>query len=71
MCRRFFKRLEKSIEGSLREHMYLVDDIYTVFSHLRRYTDLIHQGLDILDSVVGSRVKFMYAIGTAFCKREA
>jgi hypothetical protein len=51
--------------------MYLVDDIYTVFSHLRRYTDLIHQGLDILDSVVGSRVKFMYAIGTAFCKREA
>jgi hypothetical protein len=32
--------------------MYLIDDIDAVTSYLRRYADLVHQGLDILDTIV-------------------
>ena len=62
MCRRFLQSLEKSIEGGLREHVHLVDDIDAVPAYLRRDTDLIHKGLDVFHSVVGSRIKFMYAM---------
>ena len=62
MCRRFLQSLEKSIEGGLREHVHLVDDIDAIPAYLRRDTDLIHKGLDVFHSVVGSRIKFMYAI---------
>ena len=52
VCRRLFQSLQKCIESRLRKHMDLVDDIYAVFSHLRRYADLVHQRLYVLDSVV-------------------
>ena len=52
MCRRFLESLEKCIECGLRKHMDLIDDIYAISSHLRRYTHLIHQGLDVIDTVV-------------------
>ena len=71
MCRRFLKGLEEGVEGSLRQHMDLIDDIDAVFSHLRRYADLIHQSLNVLNSVVGSCIKLMNAIRSAFCKRTA
>ena len=57
MCRRFFQCFEKSIESSLREHMYLVDDEDFVFSHLRRYSCLIHKTLDMLHSVDACSIK--------------
>ena len=52
MGRRFLQRLEKGIEGRLGQHMDLIYDIYAVFSHLRRYPDLLHQGLYVIDSIV-------------------
>ena len=67
--RRFLKSLQEGIECSLREHMHLIYDVYAVPSHLRRYTHLIHQGLDILHTIVGSGVKLMYAVRTAFSER--
>ena len=42
--------------------MYLVDDVYTVLSYLRRYAYLIHQRLDVFDSIVGSRIKLVNAV---------
>ena len=62
MCRRFLKSLQESVERRLRQHMYLVDDIHTVFSYLRRNTHLIHQSLDVIYTVVGCRVKLMDAV---------
>ena len=62
MCRRFLQCLEECIECGLRQHMYLVDDVYAVFSHLRRYAHLIHQCLDVLDAVVRSGIEFMDAV---------
>ena len=52
MCRRFLESLEESVERSLREHVHLVDDVYAILSYLRRDADLIHQGLDVLDTIV-------------------
>ena len=70
VCRRFLKGLEESIERRLRQHMHLVDDINTVLSHLRRYTYLVHQRLDVIHSVIGSGIKLMDAVGTSFSKRK-
>ena len=42
--------------------MNLVDDIDAVFSYLRRYSDLVHEGFDILNTIIGSRVKLMDAV---------
>ena len=66
MCRGFLKGLEEGVEGSLREHMHLVDDVHAVSSHLRRYAHLIHEGLDILDAVVRSSIELMDAVRASF-----
>ena len=50
--RRLFKSLQEGIECRGREHMDLVYDIDAVFTHLRRYLDLLHQCLDVIDAVV-------------------
>ena len=68
MCRRFLKGLQEGIESRLGEHVHLVDDIYAVSSDLRRDTHLVHEGLDVFDSVVGCRIQLMYAVRPAFCK---
>ena len=52
VCRRFLQSLEEGVEGRLRQHMYLVDDVDAVVSHLRRHSHLVHQGLDVLYTVV-------------------
>ena len=52
MCRRFLESLEEGVESGLREHMDLIDDVYAVLSYLRRYAHLVHECLDVLDSVV-------------------
>ena len=70
VCRRLLQSLEECIEGCLREHMYLVDDIYAVFTDLRRHAHLVHQSLYVLDTIIGSSIEFMDTIRTSFCKRE-
>ena len=62
MCRRLFESLQESVERSLRQHVDLVDDIDTVFPDLRRNPHLVHEGLDIVDTVVGCGIKLVYAV---------
>ena len=59
MCRRFFKSFQECVERRLRQHVDLVDDVDTVFPHLGRDTDLVHEGLYVIDPVVGSGIEFM------------
>ncbi len=46
--------------------MHLVDYIDAVFSHLRGNSHLVHQVLDVLNTVVGGGIKLVDAVGTAF-----
>ena len=52
MRRWFLKCLKEGVESSLREHMYLIDDIHAISSDLRRYAHLLHQCLDILNTII-------------------
>ena len=71
MCRRFLESLEKCVECRLRKHVDLIDDIHAVSSHLRRYAHLLHEGLDVFDTVIRRCIKLMDTIGAAFSKRKA
>ena len=71
VCGRLLEGLEEGIEGRLREHMDLVYDEDRIAACLRRNLDLLHQGLDILDTIVGSGVKLVDAVGAAFLERQA
>ena len=51
--------------------MDLVYDIDTIPAYLRRDTDLIHKGLDILNSIVGRGIKLMDTVGPSLCERLA
>ena len=51
--------------------MHLIYDIYTVFSNLRRYPDLLHQALDVFYAIVGGCVQFVDAVGATFGKGTA
>ncbi len=66
VLRRFLEGFQESVEGRLRKHVDLVDDVDAVFADLRRDTDLVHEGLDVLDAVVGSCIQLSDAVGTAF-----
>ena len=68
MCRRLLKCFEKGIECCLREHVHLIYYIYAVFPDLRRYPHLVHQVLDVLDTVVRRRIEFVDAVGPSFRK---
>ena len=52
MCRWLLKSLEECIEGCLREHVDLIDDIDTIPSYLRRDSNLLHKGLDVFNTIV-------------------
>jgi hypothetical protein len=71
VSRRFLKSLKESIEGSLRQHMNLIDDEHTVFPNLRRNLHLVHQYLDILDTIVRSRIKLVNAVRASLLERKA
>ena len=71
MCRRLLESLQKCIERRLRKHMDLVDDVHAVASHLRRHTHLVHQCLDVVDTVVGRGVELMDTVRPAFRERKA
>jgi hypothetical protein len=51
--------------------MNLIDDIYAISSHLRRYAHLLHQCLDILHTIVGCSIKLVDTIRAALCERKA
>ncbi len=57
MRRWFFERLQKRIEGRLRQHMHLVDDVDLVLSLLRGDAHLVHNRPDVFDLVVGSGIQ--------------
>ena len=71
VCRRLFQGLEKSIEGSRREHVYLIDDEDLVASYLWRNSRLFHQRLDVLDRVVAGSVQFEDVVTASFGERLA
>ena len=51
--------------------MHLVDYIDGVLADLRRYLNLLHQSLDVIDSVVGGGIKFVYAVRTSLIEGNA
>ena len=65
VCRRLLEGLEEGVEGRSGKHVDLVDYIHAVLPDLGRDLHLVHQGLDVFDSVVGRGVEFVDAIGTA------
>ena len=69
--RRFFKCLQEGVEGRLRQHVDLINDIHGIPPDLRRYLHLVHQGLDVIHAVVGRRVKFMNTERAPFLERAA
>ena len=69
--RRFLQSLEESVERRLAEHVDLVDDIHAVVADLRRYLHLLHQGLDVLDAVVGGGVELVDTIRAALGEGDA
>ena len=71
MCRRFLESLEESIEGCRRKHVYLIDDVDAVLPHLRRNLNLLHQVADVIDTVVGSGIQLVDAVGTSLAERKA
>ena len=71
MGRRLFQRLQERIEGGLGQHVHLVNDIDAVLPDLRRYLDLVHQGLDVIHAVVGCGIKLMYAVRPSLAERNA
>ena len=57
MCGRLLQSLEERVEGSLRQHVNLVDDEHLVLSHLRRDARLLHEGLYLLNSIIAGSIK--------------
>ena len=54
---RFFKGLQKGIEGCLAQHVHLVNDINLVATKHRSDADLLNECTNILDTIVTSGVK--------------
>ena len=66
MLGRFLKGLEEGIEGCRGEHVDLVDDEHLVLTDLRWDAGLLHEGLDMLDGVVGGGIEFKDVERTLF-----
>ena len=56
---RFFQRFQESIESRGRQHVYLIDDIYLIFTYLGRNAYLLYQLANIVYGVVGRGIQFM------------
>lgn len=68
---RFLQRLEEGIEGLLREHVDLVDDKDLVAAHLRGDAGLLHELLDLIDTIVGRGIELEDVEGAALLKSLA
>ncbi len=60
VCGRLFEGLEEGVEGRLREHVHLVDDVDAVAAYLRRDAHLFGQGADVVHRVVRCGVQLVY-----------
>ena len=58
VCRRFFKRLEESVEGGRRQHVNLVDDVDLELARLRRDAHAVDNATDVIHAVVGGCIEF-------------
>ena len=54
---RFFKGLQKGIEGCLAQHVYLVNDINLVVTKHGSDADLLNERTNILNTIVTSGIK--------------
>ena len=50
--RRFFQGLKEGVEGSTRQHVYLIDDIHFILAYLRRDAHLFDKGAYIVNAAV-------------------
>ena len=71
VCRRLLESLQERIESRLRKHMDLIDDIDAVPAHLGRDLHLVHQGLDVIHTVVRRRIQLVDAIRTPLLETPA
>ena len=71
VCRRLLKGFEEGVEGLLGEHVDLIYDEDGILPGLRRNLHQVHQGLDILHSVVGRCIQLVDAVGTSLRERTA
>ena len=53
---RLFQSLEQAVEGLLRQHMHLVDDVDLVARGVRLVVGAVDQVADVVDAGVGGRV---------------
>ena len=60
VCRGLFQGFEQCIEGTLGEHMHLVDDIHAVFQLGGGIDDLVADVADIIYAVVGCGIHFQH-----------
>ena len=65
MTGRLFQCFQKGIEGCLRQHVNLIDDIDTVFADLWGNPHLVGQVSYIVYRVVRGGIQFMDIVGTA------
>src|ERR1051325_4658913 len=68
---RLFQRFKESIEGRLREHVHLIDDVYFMRAELRGETYLADEVADIFHRVIGSGIEFVDVKRMPFVKRLA
>src|SRR5690606_4969238 len=68
MWRRLLERLEQGIEGLLREHVNLIDNIDFVTAFRRRYDDRVSEASHIIDAIIRSGVNLddVQALGDGF-----
>ena len=71
MLRWLFQRLEKGVEGSCREHVDLVDDKHLILAHLRRDAGLLHQNLNLVNTVVAGSIQLEDVVGTLLIEGTA
>ncbi len=56
MLGRLFQRLEQAVEGLLRQHVHLVDDVDLVAGGVRLVVGAVDQVADVVDASMGRRV---------------
>ena len=60
---RLLQRLEEGVEGSLRQHVHLIDDEHAVTSRLRRNAHLFGQVADVVHAVVRCAIQLIDIVG--------
>ena len=66
---RFLERLEEGVEGSRREHVYLVDDEDLVAAELGGDACLLHERLDVFYRVVAGGIELKDVVGALLVER--